>query len=156
MIKRIVFLGAAVLLTLSLAGCSKVKELEFDVVYYEAVGLSESMDIDSDAVLLLKNDDYIAFTDKYFSNSRLPMDALGDNDAVIVLFIPSETNTVSLYYVKSLALSDKTLNIAVRKTLSEALVPRTPGADSTYSWVLFITVEKKYLWEDMPIAVTVT
>jgi hypothetical protein len=137
-------------------GCSEKKSLQFTEFYSQVIGFDEndekSKPIPQDAILMITDEDFQKFKDKYFTPRKIPMGSPDKEKAVLYLQIPSPTSLVNQYSVESINISDKTLTVNLKKS-SEAQVDGKNGDRGIWKWVMFIQVDKENLKDNMKIIV---
>lgn len=139
-----------------LAGCSSKKSVQFEEFYAQVIGFSEndekSKPIPQDTILMMTNEEFNEFKDKYFTPREIPMEPPDKEKAVIYLQIPSPTSNVNQYRVESINISNTTLTINLKKT-AVAQVDGISGFNGTWKWVMFIEADKTSLKNNMEIVV---
>lgn len=154
--RLLIFICVAIIMSQSLIGCSANKSIEFKEFYSQVIGFSEndekSKPIQQDTILMLTNENFQKFKDKYFTPREIPMESPNKEKAVLYLQIPSPTSSVNTYSVKSINLKNDTLTVNLKKT-SIAMVDGKSGFNGTWKWVMFIEVDKANLKDNMKIVI---
>ena len=150
------FICVVAIISLFLIGCSAQRKIEFKEIYSETIGFSDSVDkykpISQDAVLLLTNEDFQIFMDKYFTKRKIPIESMDKEKAVLYLQIPSTTNAVDTYYVENMYVKNSTLTVNLTK-MSAGYVDAKEGFNGIFKWVLVLEVDKHNLKDDMKIVI---
>lgn len=139
-----------------LGGCSVKKSLQFTEFYSQVIGFDEndekSKPIPQDSILMMNDEDFQKFKDKYYTPRKIPIGSPDKEKAVLYLQIPSPTSRVNQYSVESINISNKTLTVNVKKS-AEAQVDGKNGDRGTWKWVMFIQVDKESLKDNMKVVV---
>lgn len=153
--KRLLALICIVIITSQfLIGCSANKNVQSKEFYTQVIGFSENDEklkpIPQDTILMMTNDDFQKFKDKYFTPREIPMESSNKEKAVLYLQIPSPNSSVNGYSVESINVSNDTLTVNLRQS-EVAQVDAISGFNGTWKWVMFIEVDKTNLKENMKI-----
>ena len=152
----LIFICVAIIMSQLLIGCSADKNIKFKDFYSQVIGFNEndekSKPIQQDTILMLTNDDFQKFKDKYFTPRKIPMESPNKEKAVLYLQIPSPASSVNTYSVKSINLKKDTLTVNLKKP-SVAMVDGKSGFNGTWKWVMFIEVDKTNLKDNMKIVI---
>jgi hypothetical protein len=154
--KKIVLIIFSSIIFLTLLGCSANKNVQFKEFYSQVIGFSEkdekSKPVPQDTILMMTNEDFQKFKDKYFTPREIPMDSPDREKAVLYLQIPSPTSSVNEYRVKSINISNNTLTVNLEKS-SVAEVDGKSGFNGTWKWVMFVEVDKTNLKDNMKVVI---
>ncbi|MDD7793013.1 hypothetical protein [Clostridium sp. 'White wine YQ'] len=154
--KLLVFICLFVITSQFLVGCSTKKSVQFKEFYSQVIGFSEndekSKPIPQDTILMLTNEDFQKFKDKYFNPREIPMESPDKEKAVLYLQIPSSTSSVNQYNVESININNKILTVKLKKS-AVAQVDGKSGFNGTWKWVIFIEVDKTNLKDNMDVVV---
>ena len=139
-----------------LIGCSTKNSVQFKEFYSQVIGFSESDEkskpIPQDNILMMTNEDFLKFKDKYFTPREIPMESPAKEKAVLYLQIPSTSSSVNEYKVESININNKTLTVNLKKS-AVAAVDGKSGFNGTWKWVMFIEVDKTNLKDNMEVVV---
>ncbi|HSP47165.1 MAG TPA: hypothetical protein VLN47_03710 [Clostridiaceae bacterium] len=139
-----------------LVGCSSEKGVQFQEFYSQVIGFSEndekSKPIPQDTILMMTNEEFKEFKDKYFTPREIPMESPDSEKAVLYLQIPSPGSSVNEYRVESINMSGQTLTVNLIKT-AVAQVDGISGFNGTWKWVMFIELDKTGLKDNMKVVV---
>ncbi|MBL4932344.1 hypothetical protein [Clostridium paridis] len=154
--KILTFICLFVITSQFLIGCSTKKSVQFKEFYSQVIGFSEndekSKPIPQDTILMLTNDDFQKFKDKYFTQREIPMDSPNKEKAVLYLQVPSPTSSVNQYSVESININNETLTVKLKKS-TIAQVDGKSVFNGTWKWVIFIEVDKTNLNDSMDVVV---
>ena len=159
--KMIFFMSITIVLASLLIGCSsknsiKGKPIKYKEIYSQVIGFSEKDDtskpIKQDAQLLMTNEAFHNFKDKYFTPRQIPIEEPAKDKAVLYLQIPSDTSAVNMYKVESLLATNNTLTVKL-KNIGAAMVKATMDFDGTFKCVIFLEMDKTLLKENMVVQV---
>jgi hypothetical protein len=152
----LIFICVAIIMSQFLIGCSANKNVKFKEFYSQVIGFSEndvkSEPIKQDTILMLNNEDFQKFKDKYFTPKEISMETPDKEKAVLYLQIPSATSSINTYSVKSIDVSNNTLTVNLKKS-SIAQVDGKSGFSGTWKWVMLIEVDKTNLKDNMKIVI---
>ncbi len=139
-----------------LVGCSTKKSVQFREFYSQVIGFSEndekSKPIPQDTILMMTNEEFQKFKNKYFTPREIPMESPGKEKAVLYLQIPSPTSSVNQYSVQSINISNKTLTVNLKKS-AVAQVDGKSGFNGTWKWGMVIEIDKTNLKDNMDVIV---
>jgi hypothetical protein len=144
-----------------LTGCSRnsaqAYAVESSVLYSEIIGFSDndetSKSIPKDAILMITNDKYQEFYDKYFKIRKFPIKEPDKNKAVLYLQIPSNTSSVKTYSVKSINVKDNTLTVNLNEGPAGQVHRASGYENSIFKFVMLIQLDKTQLKDNMKITV---
>lgn len=137
-------------------GYSTNKKVEFQEFYSDIIGFSkidEEKTIKQDTILMLKNDEFQKFKDKYFATTEISMKSPNKEKAALYIQIPSPTCSVQGYSVENINSSNSVLTVNLKKSAGGAQVDGIEGFDGTWKWVMLIQLDKTNLNENMKIVV---
>lgn len=154
--KKIILVVFLAILFMGLVGCSANKNVEFKEFYSEVIGFNKddekSKPIEQDTILMITNENFQKFKDKYFTPRGIPVDTPNKEKAVLYLQIPSSTSQVNTYSVQSINIKNNTLAVNLEKS-EVAQVDGKGGFSGTWKWVMFIEVDKADLKDNMKIVI---
>jgi hypothetical protein len=156
--KWVIFIVISVIISGFLTGCSYNKGVEFKEIYSQVIGFNESDArfspiIKQDTILLMTNEDFKNFNEKYFTSRQISMASPNKEKAVLYLQImPYEPGSVYTYSVKNMNVKDNTLTVNLTKP-SLVKVKGDIGLNGTWKWVMLIEVDKAQLKNNMKIVV---
>ena len=136
-----------------LIACSTNKNVAFKEFYSNVIGFSktdEEQTIQQDTILMLTNEEFQRFKDKYFTPREIPMKSPDKEMAILYLQIPSQTSSVQGYSVESINVGNDTLTVNLKQS-SVAQVDGIEGFDGTWKWVILVQVDKTNLKDNMKI-----
>lgn len=129
------------------------KRVQYTEIYSQVIGFNESDTIKQDTILLMTNEDFNSFNEKYFKSRKIPMASRDKEKAVLYLQIMTyEPGSVYTYSVKNMNVKDNTLTVNLTK-LSLVKVKGDIGLDGTWKWVMLIEVDKAQLKSNMKIVI---
>jgi hypothetical protein len=156
-VKRwLIFICVAIIMSQFLIGCSANKNVEFKEFYSQVIGFSEndekSKPIQQDTIIMMVNDDFQKFKDKYFTSREIPVGSPDKEKAVLYLQITSPTSSVNTYSIQSINVKNNTLTVNLKKS-DVAQVDGIGGFNGTWKWVMFIEVDKTNLKDNTNIVI---
>jgi len=155
-VKKTILVVFLSILFMGLVGCSANKSVEFKEFYSEVIGFDKNdkklKPIEHDAILMITNDNFQEFKDKYFTPREIPMDSPDKEKAVLYLQIPSSTSRVNTYGVESINIKNNTLAVNLKKS-AVTQVDGKGGFNGIWKWVMFIEVDKADLKDNMKIVI---
>ncbi|NRZ86394.1 hypothetical protein DFR97_002169 [Clostridium beijerinckii] len=116
------------------------------------VKTDEEQAIQQDTILMLTNEEFQRFKDKYFTPREIPMKSPDKEMAILYLQMPSVTSSVQGYSVESINVGNNTLTVNLKPS-SVAQVDGIEGFDGTWKWVMLVEVDKTNLKDNMKIIV---
>lgn len=154
--KKVILIIFSSVIFLSLLGCSANKSVQFKEFYSQVIGFSEndekSKPVQQDTILMINNEDFQKFKDKYFTPREIPMDSPDKEKAVLYFQISSPTSEVNTYSVKNIDIKNNTLTVNLKKS-AVAIVDGKSGFNGTWKWVMFIEIDKTNLKDNMNIII---
>lgn len=151
--KSILILLIIIFISQLLFACSSNDKVEFKEFYSQIIGFNEnnehSKPIENDTTLMMTNDEFEKFNDKYFKPREIPMDSPDKEKAVFYLQIPSSTSSVNTYSIKNINVKNNTLTV----TLEKGGVVQVDGKTgfNNWKWVMFLELDKAYLNDNMDV-----
>lgn len=155
--KSLFFILVSIIITPLLFGCTVSKDVEFKEFYTQVIGFTESEEISKpiqpDTILMMTNEDFLSFKDKYFTKRRIPIEPPDKEKAVLFLQIPSPTLSVNVYSIKNIKVSNNTLTIYLNKSSGVAEVSPAGSYNYLWEWVMFVEIDKSNLKDNMKIVI---
>lgn len=152
----LIFICAAIIMSKLIIGCSANKNVKFKAFYSQIIGFSEndekSNPIHQDTILIMTNEDFQKFKNKYFTPRKIPIESPDKEKAVLYLQVPSTTSSVNTYSVQSINVKNNALTVNLKKS-AVAQVDAVTVFNGTWKWVMFVEVDKTNLKNDMKIVI---
>lgn len=150
------FICAVIIVPQLLIGCAANNNVGFKELYSQVNGFIENDDkaipVPQDTILMVTNDDFRIFKDKYFTPREIQIQSPDKENAVLYLQIPSATSSVYTYKVQSINIKDNTLTVNLNNS-SIAQADSKSGLNYTWKWVMFVEIYKTNLQADIKIVI---
>lgn len=144
--KRVVSLiSIFIIMSQFLVGCSSNSNVKFKEVYSEVIGFSKTDEklkpVPQNAILMINNDEFQKFKDKYFTKRKLSIGSPAKDKEVLYLQFSATGSSIPMYKVKSIKRNKDTLIVNVKQTkIAEVSVSK--GFGGNFKWVMIVELDK--------------
>jgi len=156
-VKRRVWLTVIlIIIAILLVGCSKGKKVEFKEFYSQAIGFSEKDEmfkpIPENGLLMINNEEYTKFNDKYFTPREIPMASPDKEKAVVFIQMPGDETTAPVFKISKITAVDGKLVVDLKKS-GEANLSPSEEFTGIFKWVVLAEIDKTEITENMEIVI---